>query len=51
MRRPYRKGAELGMEEENVLRFQPKELSVAWLVHQFLLPIGLEAAHHEVGCA
>jgi len=39
------------MEEENAVRFQPTELSVVWLVHQFLLPIGLEAAHHEVGCA
>ena len=47
MRKPYRKGGELGMEEENALRFQPTELSVAWLVHQLLLPIRLEAAHHE----
>ena len=47
MRKSYRKGGELGMEEENVLKFQLTELSVAWLVNQLLLPIQLEAAHHE----
>jgi len=47
VRRPYRKGGELGMEEENVLRFQLTELSVAWLVNQRSLPIRVEAAHHE----
>ena len=34
MRKPYRKGGELGMEEENVLSLQSLELSVAWLGHQ-----------------
>jgi len=34
VRRLYRKGGELGMEEENVLSLQPSELSVAWLGHQ-----------------
>ena len=46
MRRPYRKGGELGMEEENVLRFQPTELSVACMVNELPLPIRLEDAHH-----
>jgi len=31
VRRPYRKRGELGMEEENVLRSQLTELTVAWL--------------------
>jgi hypothetical protein len=48
VRRLYRKGGELGMEEENVLRFQSSELSVAWLVHQLLLPIRSEAAYHQL---
>jgi len=34
VRKPYRKGGELGMEEENVLSLQSLELSVAWLGHQ-----------------
>ena len=34
MHRLYRKGGELGMEEENVLSLQSSELSVAWLGHQ-----------------
>ena len=35
------------MEEENVLRFQPTELSVSCMVNEFPLPIRLEAAYHE----
>lgn len=47
MCRPYRKGGELGMEEENALRFQYTELSVSCLVNQLPLPVRLEDAHHE----
>ena len=35
------------MEEESVLRCQPTERSVAWLIEQLPLPTRLEAAHHE----
>ena len=35
------------MEEENVLRFHPTELSVACMVNELPLLIRLEAAHQE----
>jgi hypothetical protein len=35
------------MEEENVLKFQHTELSVAWLVNQLPVPIREEAAQYE----
>jgi hypothetical protein len=47
VRKSYRKGGELVMEEENVLRFQFTELSVAWLLHQLPVPNRLDPAHHE----
>ena len=47
MRRPYRKGGELGMEEENALGLQPTELGRACLANVFPLPTLLETADHE----
>ena len=35
------------MEEENVLRFQPGELTVAGPVHSLPLPVRLEAVHYD----
>ena len=35
------------MEEENVLRVQLTELSVAWLVNQLPVPVRLDAAYQE----
>ena len=51
MRRPYRKGGELGMEEENALGLQSTELGLACLTNELPLPTCLEAAHHELTCS
>jgi len=47
VRKSYRKGGELAMEEENVLRIEFTELSVPWLVNQLPLSIRLAAAYQE----
>jgi hypothetical protein len=46
--RLYRKGGELGMEEENVLSLQSSELSVAWLGHRPSVADWIGGAHHQL---